>query len=82
MTGVFVIDPRPMKIKDWTDAMTINLERFGGIPILQNEKKWQEWGASISQLSSLSGTDVPNPYEFSDWQVWAQRLNETLSAIT
>ena len=81
MTCVFTIDPRGMKATDWTAAMHINLERFGSIPALQNDKNWQDWGASISQLSSLSGTVIPSPYDFSAFEDWAQRLNETLSGI-
>ena len=82
MSGVFVVNPDGMTAMEWTAAMHINLERFGAIPILQNDKNWQDWGASISSLSSLNGMVIPNPYEFNDFQGWAQRLNETLSAIT
>jgi hypothetical protein len=71
-----------MTVKEWTDASQVNLERFGAIPALHTDKDWQSWGASLSNLSSLSGISVPNPYEFSDWRIWAERLNESLASVS
>lgn len=81
MTCVFTIDPHGMTVTAWTDANQINLERFGAVPALHDAKKWQAWGASLSGLPSISGITVPNPYEFSDWRVWAERLNESLASV-
>tara|TARA_R110000751_G_C13731731_1_gene476597 strand:- start:229 stop:444 length:216 start_codon:yes stop_codon:yes gene_type:complete len=70
-----------MTAKDWTDAMQLNLEQFGPIPVLSHESLWREWAASISTLGELAGIAIPNPYEFPDWQGWAQRFNESLGVI-
>jgi len=80
--GLSTIDPVNMTAKEWTDAMHINLGSFGLIPSINREEEWQGWGANLSHLSSLSGMVVPNPYEFSNWQDWARRFNESLSAVS
>ena len=80
MTGINLIDPRGMTPMEWTQAYSIDLERFGSVPNLQSNEGWQGWGSALSLLASLSGIILPNPYEYSDWQEWAQRLNETLGS--
>ena len=78
--GMFTVDPIGMDPMGWTAASNIDLERFGFIPVLQSNEKWQDWGAEVSRLASISGIVIPNPYEFSDWQEWARRLNEVLGS--
>lgn len=65
---------------EWTSAYHIDLEKFGAIPALLSNAAWQEWGAAIALLASLSGIIVPNPYDFADWQEWADRFNEILGS--
>ncbi len=79
MSGVFTIDPLGMTAMEWTAASTINLERFGTLPALHKDEDWRGWGAVLSIFASLSGINIPNPYDFANWQEWAQRLNEVLS---
>ena len=80
MSGINLLDPRGMTPMEWTNAYHIDLERFGFIPALQSNDRWQDWGSALSLLASLSGIILPNPYEFSDWQEWAQRFNEILGS--
>ena len=79
--SVFTIDPLGMDVKAWTDAMHIDLEGFGSIPILIDKNRWQDWASELSNLGGLAGIVIPDPYEFSDWQDWARRFNESLGAI-
>lgn len=81
MSGIFTVNPIGMTAKEWTAASHINLERFGAIPALQRNEDWQNWGAAISLLSSLGGMVIPNPYEFTDFQTWAERFNESIAGI-
>ena len=82
MSHIFTIDPGSMTAKEWTDAMHLNLEIIGQVPSITREEEWRGWGANISLLAALSGMVVPNPYEFSNWQDWARRFNESLSAVS
>ncbi len=82
MSGVFTVDPRGMKASQWAAASTINLDRFGSVPAMHNDGDWRSWGASVSTLGALSGINVPNPYDFSAFEEWAQRFNQSLAGIS
>ena len=70
--------PTNMTLKDWSDAAVPFLSTFDSIGRLEDETKWQDWGAKLSLALSLSGLCIPNPYAFTDWRLWAQRLCEEL----
>ena len=69
--------PTGMELKDWADAVTLFLSTFDSIGALQDDK-WQEWGARLTLALTLSGFTIPDPYGFTDWRAWAQRLCEEL----
>lgn len=79
--SIQTISPYGMPVRDWCDAMTINLEQFGNLPRLETEAAWREWGAELLNLGGLSGSIVPDPYTFARWEDWAERLNEGLAAV-
>jgi hypothetical protein len=41
---------------------------------LDDETKWQEWGIQFCVISGLSQKNIPNPNDFDDWRIWAQRF--------
>lgn len=59
---------------DWADQIVMDLDTFGPFGKLLNEKKWQDWGVQLLAPLSLSGFNVPSPYQYDDWQLWAQRV--------
>lgn len=67
--------PTNMTLHDWADAAVPFLEQFDSVGRLV-EDRWQEWGARLALALPLSGINVPNPYQFTDWRLWAQRLCE------
>lgn len=77
--GVSTISPSYMTFRQWADFMVPNLERFGNLGRLAREEEWREWGAALLNLPALSGSIVPDPYQFDDWRKWVQRLNENLA---
>lgn len=78
MTAAFTIDPRGMEVREWTDAMSINLDFLGPMPHLINPAEWRCWGTALLSTAALGGIIIPNPYEFSEWREWAARANQTL----
>lgn len=70
--------PTNMTLNDWADAAVPYLEQFDSIGRLMGDN-WQEWGARLTLALGLSGRLIPDPYSFSDWRVWAQRLCEVLT---
>ncbi len=79
--SVLVINPAYLTVREWTDYMTPNLEQFGNLGRLERDDKWREWGAQLLSMRGLSGSIVPNPYEFGDWREWAERCVQNLSEL-
>lgn len=79
--SVFTVNPMFMTPREWTDAMMTNLEQFGNIGRLDDEKKWQEWATQLLNLPKLAGSIVPDPYQFDDWRAWARRCIENLAEV-
>ena len=69
------IDPRGMTVIEWTDRMVPELIKFGGdVGRLDNPNDWQNWARSVILINNQWQGETPNPYQFTDWQEWAQRF--------
>ena len=79
--SVHTIDPIGMSAVAWADAMVLELDALGNLGRLESDNEWREWAAQLLNLPSISGSIVPNPYEFGTWQEWAERLNDGLAAV-
>lgn len=78
---VTVIDPAYLTVTEWCDFMVTNLEQFGNLPRLDDPEKWRDWGVELLNMPQLSGSIVPDPFQFDNWTAWAMRLNENLWAM-
>lgn len=76
--SVDTIDPAYLTVTEWTDFMVTNLEQFGNLPRLDDPNGWRDWALALLNLPALSGSIVPDPYQFETWTAWAMRLNENL----
>ena len=63
--------PDNMELADWADQLVLNLD--GAIGCLTDLVHWQDWAAQLLNIPSLLG-NLPNPYQFTDWRDWANRL--------
>lgn len=79
--SVRTIDPAYMSVQEWADNMVPALEQFGNLGRLWSEDEWRNWAAQLLNLPALSGSIVPDPYDYEDWRMWAQRLNQNLAEI-
>lgn len=79
--SVHIIDPMGMTVREWADAMTIDLEQFGNIGRLDRDEDWRGWGLQLMTMGLLSGTTVPDPYAFPDWRPWAASLTNNLAGV-
>jgi len=64
--------PTNLTLADWADQMALDLDATGPISRLSGDK-WQDWGMQIFNNRTLGGA-LPNPYGFTDWREWAERL--------
>jgi hypothetical protein len=69
--------PTGMKLSDWADQIALDLDPYGAFGRLQDEAHWQDWGMQFVNNASLK-ENIPIPYNFNDWQDWAERFCQTV----
>jgi hypothetical protein len=74
---VFIPLPGSLTLDDWANGVTAALTNYTGVPTLQGED-WQSWGTWFSNNPTLAVLNQPNPYHYSDWRVWGERLADAL----
>jgi hypothetical protein len=67
-----------MALDDWEVAVMYTLGDFMPVPTAPMDD-WQHWGLFIFQYPLLAPLNPPNPYEFTDWVSWGERLVDALS---
>ena len=70
--------PFGMRLTDWADQAVRDLEPYGVAGRLMNEAQWQDWGVQFLNNATL-GRNLPNPYNFTTWREWAERMCESLA---
>lgn len=74
------IDPRlTPTFREWAEFSYPTLEVYGPVQQVLSEHDWQNWGAGLLSNPGIARLGAPNPYQFSDWKLWATRLNELLN---
>jgi len=69
--------PAFMGLRDWADAMAIDLQSYGIVPRLDDDD-WQNWAARLLQVLPQYNGLAPDPYAFDDWREWAVYFNDAL----
>lgn len=74
--------PEYIGLKDWAACLVIDYPNEY-LPLLENEDKWQEWGAAVVNTGIFAKANVPSPFSikegqkkenFTDWREWAKTL--------
>ena len=78
MTAVNLTAPTGMTLSDWASQVCLDLDAFGPIGRLTDEKQWQDWAVQFMNLNTI-GQNLPIPYGFTNWQDWAERFCQALS---
>ena len=76
------VDPRGLTLRQYADATILNVSDAWSFGRLDDEKDWQAWAVSFVRASPFVNRNVPNPYGFSDWRVWAERAYSALEDVT
>lgn len=72
--------PVGLSLMDWADQITFDLDNQTSLSKLLSEDDWQNWAVQFVTATGLSTYNVPTPYDFKDWQPWADALCKTLQA--
>lgn len=65
--------PGRMDLLDWADQISHDLDPYGSFGRLDSKDQWQNWAMNLLNTSSLKGA-LPVPYDFDDWEDWAERF--------
>lgn len=77
-----MIDPRGLTLRDWADSTILDLNNAWSFSRLDDEEHWQSWGTELLRALPFSQQVAPDPYQFSDWRVWAERMAPILEGAT
>jgi hypothetical protein len=69
-----LIIPYGMTVQQWTDAMTVDLQKFGVVGVLRDPADWRSWARQAIQLRSIRNQNPPDPDFFESWEDWAVRF--------
>lgn len=72
-----IIDPRPMELEAWINAVTFSIRDYGFVPQLLGSD-WKSWARNVIQLKTLSQYQLPDPEDYTDWREWAIYFNDTV----
>lgn len=72
-----IIDPRPMTMQSWVNAVTFSLRKYGLIPQL-NGDDWRGWVRNLTLVRGMTRFQLPDTEPFLDWKEWAIRFNSTV----
>lgn len=76
--SAIITRPQGLSVVEWANNVSFDLSAFGAFGSLVNPEQWQNWGAQLLNNATL-GNNLPDPYAFTDWQRWAERLCDSLS---
>ena len=75
-----VVWPEYIGLKDWAAALIVDFPNEN-LPILENEKEWQDWGVKVISTGVFAKGSIPAPFSvkegkksinFDQWQEWAK----------
>jgi hypothetical protein len=71
-----MIDPRYMNVFEWTDRMAEILS----FPVFRffDPEDWRAWARNLIQYPQISVFNPPDPDQFNDWELWAERFNQVV----
>ena len=79
--GLLAIDPRFMSAVEWTDQMTLLLDKYGDTTSIDDEKDWREWALVANQMPAVAKVNPPDPRTFDDWREWAMLFIQTVDLL-
>jgi len=69
--------PTYMSLNDWADQIILDLDAYGSFGRLDDVTQWQNWAVQFLNNTDI-GKNPPNPFQYDNWQDWAERLCQCL----
>jgi hypothetical protein len=75
-------NPEGMELAEWANGTAYALGQYTSIMQFFDTTDWREWGVQFYNSPKLGLHDPPNPYEFDNWRLWAERLQGALGNVS
>lgn len=72
-----IVRPVGISLQDWADSVALDLGIYGVVGKITDDD-WQSWAIQLCNNVGI-GKNIPNPYQFEQWDEWAQRLCEVFA---
>lgn len=69
-----MIDPHGLDFRDWADAVVLSLNAAWPFGAAGATEDWQNWAVGLVRAPPLAQRVLPDPYQFTDWRDWAERV--------
>jgi hypothetical protein len=82
-----VVWPFNINLKYWAACLVSDFPNEN-LPVLEDEKQWQEWGTIVANTGAFQRANIPAPLSFkeggrkevfTDWEKWAKIVYTILS---
>lgn len=74
----YMVSPIGMTFQAWASTLFIDFSSEN-VPIPPDEKNWKDWAQVLVARNIFNNADIPSPYMFDDWQVWAMRVRQAVN---
>lgn len=68
-----MINPVNMTLRQFADALVLSVSDGYAFGRLDDETQWQSYMVGFLRASPTSPQLPPDPYQFDNWQDWAER---------
>jgi hypothetical protein len=73
LNPAIIYDPRYHTFESWASLMC-ELYAPQQLEIPNQSTDWKEWAAGLKAIDVFNNEGAPSPYDFNDWQDWAQAM--------
>jgi hypothetical protein len=81
MTVALIYDPRYHTFDSWASLMC-ELYATQQLQIPGPEVDWKSWAAGLKTIDLFANEAIPEPYNFDDWQEWAEAVVNAVNPRT
>jgi hypothetical protein len=76
-----IVDPRGVPPMEWCDSTADNLASIMQVMKVDSDDDWRRFGSYTLSTLRRRGAIVPDPEKFTDFEEWAMRFNQVISAL-
>lgn len=69
-----MIQPEHLTFQKWFDAVSLLNPSGWSLGTVLDESKWREYAVGLVRAQPFATRTLPDPYQFTNWRQWADRV--------